>query len=61
MTVSADSSAPTKVLSHFCDHTFVIVFSFMFFSFIIDIVGKGIPGLSLFLRQTPLDPDCPPF
>ena len=30
MTASADSSIPTKVLSHFYDHTFFI-FSFMFF------------------------------
>ena len=38
MTASADFSVPTKVLSHFYDHTF-FVFSFMFF--LID--GKGIP------------------
>ena len=37
MTASADSSTPTKALSHFYDHTFLHVFLF-----IIDIVGKGI-------------------
>ena len=55
MTASADSSTPTKVLSHFYDHTFLHVFPF-----IIDIVGKGIPG-PLFLRQPPLEPACLPF
>ena len=41
MTGSADLFVPTKVLSHFYDHTFFRL-SFLFFSFIIDIVGKGI-------------------
>ena len=45
MTVSADSSTPTKVLSHFYDHTFLHVFPF-----IIDIVGKGIPAQSPFFK-----------
>ena len=56
MTASADSSTPTKVLSHFYDHTF-----FHGFPFIIDIVGKGIPAPPLFLRHLPLDPACPLF
>ena len=57
MTASADSSVPTKVLSHFYGHTFFI-FSFMFFL----IVGKGIPAPSpLFLTHPPLDPSCPLF
>ena len=49
MTASADSSTPTKVLSHFYDHTFLHVFPF-----IIDIVGKGIPAPPPFLRHPPL-------
>ena len=53
MTASADSSTPTKVLSHFYDHTF-----FHGFPFIIDIVGKGIPAPPPFLRLPPLDPAC---
>ena len=56
MTASADSSTPTKVLSHFYDHTFLHVFPF-----IIDIVGKGIPAPSSFLRLPALDPACPLF
>ena len=56
MTASADSSAPTKVLSHFYDHTFLHVFPF-----IIDIIGKGIPARPPFLRQSHLDPACPLF
>ena len=56
MTASADSSVPTKVLSHFYDHTF-FVFSFMFFF----IVGKGISASPPFLRHPPLDPACPRF
>ena len=55
MTASADFSTPTEVLSHFYDHIFLHVFPF-----IIDIVGKGIPG-PLFLRQPPLEPACLPF
>ena len=53
MTASADSSTPTKVLSHFFDHTFLHVFPF-----IIDIVGKGIPAPPPFLRHPRLDPAC---
>ena len=56
MTDPADSSTPTKVLSHFYDHTFLHVFPF-----IIDIVGKGIPASPPFLRHPPLDPACPLF
>ena len=61
MTASADSSTPTKVLSHFYDHTLLHVFPF-----IIDIVGKGIPVPPPFLRHPPLihlplDPVCPPL
>ena len=37
MTASADSSTPTKVLSHFFDHTFFHVFPFL-----IDIASKAI-------------------
>ena len=54
MTASADSSTPTKVLSHFYDHTLLHVFPF-----IIDIVGKGIPVPPPFLRHPPLDPPTP--
>ena len=54
MTPSADSCTPTKLLSHFYDHTFLHVFPF-----IIDIVGKGIPAPPPFLRHPPLDPNCP--
>ena len=39
MSASADSSVPTKVLSHFYNHN-LFVFSFMFFL----IVGKEIPA-----------------
>ena len=56
MNASADSSTPTKVLSHLYDHTVLHVFPF-----IIDIVGKGIPASPPFLRHPPLDPDCPVF
>ena len=56
MTASADSSASTKVLSHFYDHLFLHVFSF-----IIGIIGKGIPAPLPFLRHPPLDPACPLF
>ena len=56
MTASADSSTPTKVLSHFYDHTLLHVFPF-----IIEIVGKEIPALSPFLRHPPVDPACPIF
>ena len=54
MTASTDFSTPTKVLSHFYDHTFLHVFPF-----IIDIVGKGIPAPPPFLRHPPLEPACP--
>ena len=56
MTASVDSSSPTKVLSHFYDHTFLHVFPF-----IIAIVGKGIPAPPPFLRSPSLDPACPLF
>ena len=56
MTTSADFSTPTEVLSHFYDHTLLHVFPF-----IIDIVGKGIPGLPIFLRHPLLDTACPLF
>ena len=46
MTDFADSSVPTKVLSHLYGHTF-FVFSFMF-PFIIDIARKGIQAHPLF-------------
>ena len=56
MTASANSSTPTKVLSHFYDYTFLHVFPF-----IIGIVGKGIPAPPPFIRHPPLDPACPLF
>ena len=51
MTASADSSVPTKVLSHFYDYTF---FAFSF------ILGKGIPAPSLFKARA-LSRSLPPF
>ena len=56
MTACVDSSSPTKVLSHFYDHTFLHVFPF-----IIAIVGKEIPAPPSFLRPPPLDPARPLF
>ena len=56
MTASADSSTPTKVLSHFYDHTFLHVFPF-----IIDIVGKGIPAQSPFFKALTQWPSLPSF
>ena len=56
VTVSADSSTPTKVLSHFYDHTFLHVFPF-----IIDIVGKGIPAQSPFFKALTQWPSLPSF
>ena len=56
MTASANSSTPTKVLSHFCDYTFLHVFHF-----IIGIVGKWIPAPPPFISHPLLDPACPLF